>query len=62
MLSPIHETTDLTYAHSAHMDVFTYRPPRSRQDGRLASASRATQEYARLVEEVVKHTLKPVKV
>jgi len=62
MLSPIHETTDLTYAHSAHMDVFTYRPPRSRQDVRLASASRATQEYARLVDEVVKRTLGPVKV
>ncbi len=55
-LPPIHETTDLTYAHSAHMDVFTYRPPRSREDGRLASASRATQEYARLVEEVVRRT------
>jgi chromosome partitioning protein len=62
LLSPIHETTDLTYAHSAHMDVFTYRPPRSRQDGRLASASRATQEYAHLVEEVVNRTLRSVKV
>lgn len=55
-LAPIHETTDLTYAHSAHMDVFTYRPPRSRQDGRLRSSSRATQEYARLVNEVVRRT------
>jgi chromosome partitioning protein len=53
-LSPIHETTDLTYAHSAHMDVFTYRPPRSRQDGRLRSSSQATQEYAGLVNEVVR--------
>ena len=55
-LRPIHETTDLTYAHSTHMDVFTYRPPRSRQDGKLRSSSRATQEYAQLVEEVVKRT------
>lgn len=55
-LRPIHETTDLTYAHSAHMDVFTYRPPRSRQDGRLESSSRATQEYAWLVNEVVRRT------
>jgi len=55
-MAPIHETTDLTYAHSAHMDVFSYRPPRSRQDGRLRSSSRATQEYARLVNEVVRRT------
>jgi cellulose biosynthesis protein BcsQ len=38
------------------MDVFTYRPPRSREDGRLASSSRATQDYAILVEEVVDRT------
>ena len=56
VLHPIHESTDLTYAHSAHMDVFTYRPPRSRDDGRLASSSRATQDYAILVEEVVDRT------
>jgi chromosome partitioning protein len=55
-LKPVHETTDLTYAHSAHMDVFTYKPPRSRQDGRLRSSSRATQEYAELVNEVVRRT------
>jgi len=55
-LQPIHETTDLTYAHSAHMDVFTYKPPRSRLDGRLESSSRATQEYAELVNEVVRRT------
>jgi chromosome partitioning protein len=55
-LSPVHETTDLTYAHSAHMDVFTYRPPRSREDGKLESSSRATQEYAKLVNEVVRRT------
>jgi len=55
-MKPIHETTDLTYAHSAHMDVFTYKPPRSRQDGRLESSSRATQEYAELVNEVVHRT------
>ncbi len=56
VMPPIHETTDLTYAHSAHMDVFSYRPPRSRQDGRLRSGSRATQEYAQLVNEVVRRT------
>lgn len=55
-LPSIHETADLTYAHSAHMDVFTFRPPRSREDGRLHSSSRATQEYARLVEEIVLRT------
>ena len=44
---PIHKSTDLAYAHSSHMDVFTYRPPRQRQPGQLASSSRATQEYRR---------------
>ncbi|MDR3573436.1 MAG: ParA family protein [Anaerolineaceae bacterium] len=56
VLDPIHKSTDLAYAHSSHMDVFTYRPPRQRQPGQLASSSRATQEYARLVESVLQYT------
>ena len=56
VLDPIHKSTDLAYAHSSHMDVFTYRPPRQRQAGQLASSSRATQEYARLVESVLQYT------
>jgi chromosome partitioning protein len=56
VLTPIHKSTDLAYAHSSHMDVFTYRPPRQRQSGQLASSSRATQEYAQLVEFVLQHT------
>jgi chromosome partitioning protein len=61
-MQPIHETTDLTYAHSAHMDVFSYRPPRSRLDGKLESGSRATQEYAWLVNEVVRRVTNDFKV
>ncbi len=56
VLPPIHKSTDLAYAHSAHMDVFTYRPPRYRRADQIASASRATQEYAALVEAVLRQT------
>ena len=53
---PIHKASDLAYAHSSHMDVFTYRPPRQRKAGQIASSSRATQEYAQLVELVMART------
>lgn len=52
VLPPIHKATDLAYAHSSHMDVFTYRPPRQRSV-QLASSSRATQEYAQLVDYIL---------
>ena len=55
-LAPIHKSTDLAYAHSSHMDVFTYRPPRVRQAGQIASSSKATQEYAALVETILQAT------
>ena len=38
------------------MDVFTYRPPRSRTPEQITSSSRATQEYAYLVEAVLSRT------
>jgi len=53
IFNPIHKSSDLAYAHSTHMDVFTYRPPRSRTADAIASSSRATQEYAELVEVVL---------
>ena len=53
---PIHKSSDLAYAHSSHMDVFTYRPPRSRRGDQIASSSRATQEYAQLVDLVMQRT------
>jgi chromosome partitioning protein len=56
LYSPIHKSADLAYAHSSHMDVFTYRPPRQRGPGQLVSSSRPTQEYARLVEDVLQQT------
>lgn len=56
VFAPIHKATDLAYAHSSHMDVFTYRPPRQRQQGQLISSARATQEYAQLVEAVLAQT------
>lgn len=60
VLPPIHKSTDLAYAHSAHMDVFTYRPPRLRRSSQIASSSRATQEYAALVETVLQATYQKV--
>jgi chromosome partitioning protein len=56
VLPLIHKSTDLAYAHSSHMDVFTYRPPRYRHSDQIASSSRATQEYAALVEAVLQRT------
>ncbi len=56
VLPPIHKASDLAYAHSSHMDVFTYRPPRARSSENIASSSRATHEYADLVDLVLKKT------
>ncbi len=56
ILPPIHKASDLAYAHSSHMDVFTYRPPRSRNAENIASSSRATHEYAELVDLVLQTT------
>lgn len=53
VLAPIHKASDLAYSHSSHMDVFTYRPPRHRTPELISSSSRATQEYAALVERVL---------
>jgi chromosome partitioning protein len=57
LLGPIHKASDLAYAHSSHMDIFTYKPPRQRQPGQLVSSSRATKEYGDLVETVINRTL-----
>lgn len=56
LFPPIHKSSDLAYAHSSHMDVFTYKPPRSRKPDQIASSSRATQEYANLVDMVLERT------
>ena len=52
----IHKSSDLAYAHSSHMDVFTYRPPRGRKSGQIASSSRPTQEYAQVVDLIIERT------
>ena len=56
VLPPIHKSSDLAYAHSSHMDVFTYRPPRRRSTETISSSSRATQEYEQLVDNVLHAT------
>ncbi len=53
VLPPIHKSSDLAYAHSSHMDVFTYRPPRRRSTELISSSSRATQEYEQLVDSIL---------
>jgi chromosome partitioning protein len=52
----IHRARAIQQANGAHLDVFLYRPPRSWSDGQLASSTRATQEYANLIDEVVRRT------
>lgn len=59
LLGPIHKASDLAYAHSSHMDIFTFKPPRQRQPGQLESSSRATKEYGDLVKTVIERTLTP---
>lgn len=56
MLPPIHKASDLAYAHSSHMDIFTYRPPRNPSSENIVSSSRATHEYAELIDIVLKQT------
>jgi chromosome partitioning protein len=55
-LTPIHKASDLAYAHSSHMDIFTYRPPRNRSSESIVSSCRATHEYADLVDLVLQKT------
>jgi len=38
------------------MDIFTYRPPRVRTSESIVSSSRATHEYASLVDLVLQKT------
>jgi chromosome partitioning protein len=52
----IHVSSDIKEAHARHMDIFNYKPPRTREGGRLESSSRATQEYAALVNQVIART------
>lgn len=54
VLPPIHKAADLAYAHSAHMDIFTYKPPRNRTIRKISSSTRATVEYEKLVDRILK--------
>jgi chromosome partitioning protein len=56
VLAPIHKASDLAYAHSSHMDVFSFRPPRHKSPEQIWSSSRSTQEYAALVDIILKRT------
>jgi chromosome partitioning protein len=52
---PIHRARVIQQANGAHLDIFLFRPPRTFDDG-LESSTRATQEYATLVNEVIRRT------
>lgn len=56
LLPPIRKSSDLAYAHSSHMDIFTFRPPRNPGSQNIVSSSRPTREYAELTDLVLKHT------
>jgi chromosome partitioning protein len=56
VLPPIHLSSHIKVAHAAHKDIFTAYPPRTREAGQLESSSPPTQEFATLVEEVVRRT------
>jgi chromosome partitioning protein len=51
LLPPTSNRADVEYALSEGQDIFSFRPPRSEQDG-LAGANLATQEFARASTEV----------
>ncbi len=53
VLPVIHSSSDIKEAHARNMDVFVFKPPRSRSRGQLASSSRPTKEYAALVNAIV---------
>jgi chromosome partitioning protein len=52
---PIHRARVIQQANGAHLDIFLFRPPRSWEEG-LESSTRATKEYAVLVNEVIHRT------
>ena len=56
LLPTIHKASDLAYAHSSHMDIFTFRPPRNPSSQNITSSSRGTREYAELVDLVLNQT------
>lgn len=55
VFKPIHRARAIQQANGAHLDIFLFRPPRTWDDG-LKSSTRATQEYAELVNEVMRRT------
>ncbi len=52
---PIHRARAIQQANGAHLDIFLFRPPRTWAEG-IESSTRATQEYAALVNEVMRRT------
>ncbi len=55
VFQPIHRARAIQQANGAHLDIFLFRPPRTWVDG-LESSTRATKEYAELVNEVIRRT------
>jgi chromosome partitioning protein len=55
VFAPIHRARAIQQANGAHLDIFLFRPPRTWSDG-LESSTRATKEYATLVNEIIQRT------
>ena len=55
VFAPIHRARAIQQANGAHLDIFRFRPPKSFSDG-LVSSTRATGEYAALVDDVILRT------
>ena len=52
VLPPINRRSEVTYATSKGMDIFSFRPPRSKEE--LSSASLASREFGKLANIVYK--------
>jgi chromosome partitioning protein len=53
LFEPIKERADVSVANTEGLDIFSYRPPRSQQDG-FISSSVSVQEFGVFVNEVIR--------
>jgi chromosome partitioning protein len=53
LFEPIKERADISVANTEGLDIFSFRPPRSQQEGFVSSSS-SVQEFAAFVNEVIR--------
>lgn len=54
LFDPIRERAEVSVANTEGLDIFSYRPPRPQAEGGMVFTSPSAQEFARLVEEVLR--------